>query len=180
MITILKNLWLNNGNKSILLTNWTISCKNNSSLCDWHIWRKILPDLEDSPPFGESAPHLIILSTPLSKTIKPLSSRLVISTSNHLKTCVNLDTTVDSSRSKNFAEFGSIFAIVSYCFIVHNNTADEFFNVWSSKKKLSIILPIFMIIFNPNCLESLANSSSRLICSQDTLAFSTNIFASLN
>jgi len=98
VISILKNLWLDDWYKTILLADRSISSKGMSSLFDCHLgWKTIVwVNLENSSPLGESASHRVVFGASLTESIKPLGGGLLFGTSDNLKTSIDLNTAMDS------------------------------------------------------------------------------------
>lgn len=106
VITILKNLWLDNWSKSVLLADRSVSGKSVGGLSNSGISRasSCWVDLENGSPLGESASKSIVFSASFAESIKTLSGGLTVGSSNNLKSSIDLDTAVNSLSSKEIAE----------------------------------------------------------------------------
>ena len=136
MITILKDFWLNDWSKSILLADGSVPGKGVSSLSNSSLrWAAVLVDLEDGSPFGKSASQFVVFSASSTKSIKTLGGCLSIGSSDNLETSVDLDTAVNSSSSKHIAELlitGSVAVLDGL--VKHDDSTDVLLDVWGGEK----------------------------------------------
>ena len=106
VVSVLKNLWLDNWSKSVLLADRSVSGKSVGGLSNSGISRasSCWIDLENGSPLGESASKSIVFSASFAESIKTLSGGLTVGSSNNLKSSIDLDTAVNSLSSKDIAE----------------------------------------------------------------------------
>lgn len=105
MLSILKDLWLDDWHESVLLADRSVSGEGVSGLLDGGLGWASISNLEDGSPFGESASQGIVLSASLSKSIKSLSCSLSIGATDWHESSVDLDTAVNASSSQDLSEF---------------------------------------------------------------------------
>lgn len=135
MITVLEDFWLDNWSKSVLLADGSISSKRVSGLLNSSLSWASISNLEDSSPLGESASKFVVFSASSTKSVKTLSGSFFISSSDNLKTSVDLDTAVDASCSEDLTEL-----LVTGCvgvlngLVVHNHSTDVLLNIWGGEK----------------------------------------------
>uniref|UniRef100_A0A914N0G9 Uncharacterized protein n=1 Tax=Meloidogyne incognita TaxID=6306 RepID=A0A914N0G9_MELIC len=70
MITITQNFWLNNRNKTILMTNTCITCKNICILQKSQMRRFVRANVDDTTPFCKVTTALFVFSTTLRKIVQ--------------------------------------------------------------------------------------------------------------
>jgi hypothetical protein len=180
VISILKNLWLDDWYETVLLADRSVSGKGVGGLLDSNLgWKTVCwVNLENGSPLGESASHSVVFGASLTESIKTLGGGLLFGTSNNLKTSIDLNTAVDSSRSKELSELLlTINSGISDGLIVHDNTTDVFFKSWSSEKKFSVSLSIIVVVLNADSVESLTNGSGGLVGSEDSLTWGADLLS---
>jgi len=97
VLTILKDLWLDDWHETILLADGTVSCERMSGLGDSNLSWTFVSNLNYCSPLSESASKGIIFSASSTESVKTLGGGLLISSSDDLESSVNLDTAVNSS-----------------------------------------------------------------------------------
>lgn len=157
MLSILKNLWLDDGHQTILLADGAIPGELLGILLNRCLGWEAFADLEDCSPFGKPAAELVVLCTSLAQAIKALSQSLIVCTRDWYKTSVHLDTTVDSSTSEHFGELHASFGCVSHCLVEHDHSADVLAEAWSREEQLPVGLAVCMIVFHLDLVKPLAN-----------------------
>ena len=95
-----------------------------------------------------------------------------------MESSVDFNTAVDSSSSENIAELLVTCSVGIFDGLVeHDHSTDVLLDVWGGEEKLSVSLSVGMVVLNVDALESLSNSSGRLIGGEDTLAWGANFLA---
>ena len=108
MISILKNFRFNDGDKSVFLTDRSITSERMSSFLDGYIRRTAFINFNDCSPFSKTTSHRIIFCASFSKSIKTSGGSLFVSSSNFNKTTINFDTSMDTTRAKMINKLCSI------------------------------------------------------------------------
>jgi hypothetical protein len=182
VVTILKNLWLDDWSETILLADGSISSERVSSLGDGDLrWAAVLLNFEDGSPLGKSASQLVVLGASGTKAVKTLGGSLIISSSDDLESSVDLDTAVNASGSEDVAElFVSSGIRIFDGLVEHDHSTDVLLDVWGREQKLSVGLSIGVGVLNANAVKSLSDGAGRLIGSEDTLSWGADLLASLD
>ena len=181
MLTVLKDLWLDDWYETVLLADGTVSGEGVSVLSDGGLGWAAIADLEDSSPFCESASQCVILSASLTKSIKSLCSSLGVGSSDWDETRVDLNTAMNASSSENIYEFlGAIGSGIADSLVKHDYATNMLVDVWSREKELSVCLSVGVVVLDADAIESLANRPGRLVSSKDSLTRSADFLSSLD
>ena len=108
MISINKNFRFNDRNKSVLLTDRSITSERKSSFLDGYIRWAAFINFNDCSPFSKTASHSIIFCASFAKSIKTSGGSLFVSSSNFNKPAINLDTSMDATGAKVINKLGSV------------------------------------------------------------------------
>ena len=180
VLTILKDLWLDDWHKTVLLADGTVSGKTVGGLSDSKVGWEAITNFEDGSPLSKSATQFVVLSASLAKVIETLSGSLSISTTDNLKTLVDLNTAVDASASQQVTEALAIFAGITDGLVEHDDARYVLLDIWGGEEELTIGLSILVVVLNANVVKSLTNGAGGLIGSEDTLSWGTNLLGGLD
>jgi len=98
-----------------------------------------------------------------------------------LESSIDLNTAGDLLGSKEIAEFlRSINGGILNSLVEHDDSTDVLIKAWGSEKKLSVSLSVFVGVLDTDSIESLTDSSSRLISSKDSLTWGGDVLDGLN
>ena len=140
------------------------------SLLDGELTWESIADLEDGSPLGEPAALLVEGLASGGEAVETLSGALLVGASENDETLVELDTGVDVSASEKLDEVGAVSGSLVNGLLVHDDTTDVLFDSWSGEKKLTVCTSVGFVVLDLNLIETLSDSSSALVSSEDALA----------
>jgi len=108
VVTVGEDLRLNDGHKTVVLADASVSGKRVSGLTDGNFGWSSVTDLADSSPLGESATFLVESLASSGETVKTLSGLLVLGSTDDDKTLIDLNTSEDSAVFKVLNEVLSV------------------------------------------------------------------------
>lgn len=122
VVTVSKDLGFNDGNKTIVLADATVSGKTVSDVLDGNLRWSAVTNLANSSPLGESAAFFVVLLASLGKSIKTLGGLLVLGTTDDNKTLVDLNTGMDTTTSKELNKVLSVSSLLVKGLLEHDDT----------------------------------------------------------
>jgi len=178
--SVSKNLWFDDWDETIVLTDRAVACECMGSLIDSKLTWESIADLEDCSPFCKSTSFIIECLGSCSKPIKSLCCVFSISSSKDNKPLVKLNSSVNVSASEQLYKVGPIVSLLVNSLLEHDHSTNVFFNPWCCEKKLTICSPIWFSVFYLDLVESLSNGSSTLVGSENTFARCSDLTCSLD
>ena len=112
VISVSKNLRLNDGSKTVLLADSSISSEGVSGLNDGKVRWATIADLKHSAPLGKSGAGLVVLLASVAEAIKTCGGTLILSSWKSDDTLVNLDTWEDVLGLKEVNERGAVSSLL--------------------------------------------------------------------
>ena len=91
VVAVSENLRLNDGSKTILLADSSVSSEGVGSLRDRKLGWAAISNLENGSPLGESCASLVILLASFSETVKASSCLLLFGSWQEHQALINLD-----------------------------------------------------------------------------------------
>ena len=178
--TVRKDLWLNNWDKSILLTNSSIVSKSNCIFINSLVSGASITDFQDSSPFSESASKFVEFCGHCWKCIKSLGVVLSFSVGDCGKSFINFDSWNDSFRLEVLGKVDTFIGGLFGGLLMEDNSGNIVFNTRWGKKHISVSSSVLLIVFKFNRIEFSINRAWWLISSKDTFSWSTYLLGCLN
>lgn len=179
--TINQNFWLDDGHKSVVLADTTITGESMCSLVNRELrGATIRSNLKNSSPLGKSASLFVEGFASSSKTIKTLSGLLPVGSSNFDGPLVDLNTSDDTARSEVFNEVDSILGLLVEGLLEHDDTTDVVVHFRGSEEELTVSASVVLGVLDVDACKALSNSSSALISSKDTLSRGGDFLCSID
>ena len=96
VVAVSEDLGLNNGSKTVLLADSSVSGKGEGSLLDGEVGWSAVTNLDNSSPLGESASFLVVLLASVSKSVESGGGVLVLGAWDDNESLVDLDAWQDA------------------------------------------------------------------------------------
>ena len=140
-----------------------------SSLSNGELRWAAISNLEDGSPLGESCTSLIVLLASLSETVQTSGGLFLVGAWQEDETLVDLDAWDDVLCLEQVNKGSAVSRVLEQSLLEEDDSTDSVLQL-RSKKKLSIVSSVFLVVLSVDLLETLANGACRLVCGQDTEA----------
>mmetsp|Transcript_19119 Transcript_19119/g.36831 ORF Transcript_19119/g.36831 Transcript_19119/m.36831 type:complete len:213 (-) Transcript_19119:25-663(-) len=169
MASIHENLRLNNGHKSIVLANGSVTRKGVGGFLDSVSGRSLAwEDLDHSTPLSESSANFVILLAAKVEVSQPLSVKLAIGSRKRAGAFVNLNAEDDTLLLETINKVGSVWHLLEERFLEKDDSADVLSKSGGGGKQVTVSAAVFTVVFNTDALEALANRSDRFVSGKNS------------
>mmetsp|Transcript_7522 Transcript_7522/g.14701 ORF Transcript_7522/g.14701 Transcript_7522/m.14701 type:complete len:270 (+) Transcript_7522:668-1477(+) len=171
VVSIHKDLWFNDGHKSIVLADGSVTRKSMGGFLNGVRGRSLSrKNLHHGTPFGKSSAEFVVFLAAKVEISQTLGVELAIGSRKRTGTLVNFDTEDHTLFLETVNKIGSVWHLLEKGFLEKDHPANVLSKSRGGSKQVAVRPAVVTIVLNTDALEAFSDRASRFISGENSLS----------
>jgi len=180
VVAVGEDLGLDDGHKTVILADGSVAGEGVGGLANGELRGASISNLEDGSPLGKAAALGVEGGSAGSQAVETLSGALVPGATKDDEALVELDTGMNATGAEELNEVLSASGSLVDGLLVHDDAGDIFLDGGCGEEEFSVCASVVDVVLDGDRVESLSDSASGLVSSEDTLTRGSDLTSHLD